>query len=482
MPNSPLRCEVVNDFAPDWEVPQDAGIIITHMHYRWEEIHALRNIYESGQVPILILADGILEYRNIWEHPELADGCIFQPIIGHKLATIGQGQTRVVESWGNVGKCETVGLPRFDSWFQKKYPPIRTRGALRLLIATANTPAFDEAQRRIVIESLIHIRDRVSKNSRVNGRPIEVVWRLTDGLEQDLELPEPTNGKELPPLSEVIDQVDAVITTPSTVFLESVIKKRPTALLDFHNAPQYIRSAWTISAPKNFNDVVRELADPPASKMLFQETELRDQLRSDGPACNRMIELIYFMVEEGIAARSEQRPIELPHRIIETESCGFNFVPHSYNLHAQYPENSAFQLNDIDQLKLELSAAIKRLEGLPKDLNEKRIALEAQAQEYQTRVAEIVDQNKSLLNLNAQLRGRNSELMNRVSELMDRVAELRDRLNRLLSRLGQEPPKRSASEPAEQEASTTTTPSDVANQNPATSSPPSNPTDSIKGD
>jgi hypothetical protein len=102
-----IATEVVEEYLPDWRVPDDAGILVTHMHYRWEEITTLRRIFNDNRVPILILSDGILEYRNTWEHPDLAKGSLFQPVIGHKLACIGRGQARILEGWGNEGSLRS---------------------------------------------------------------------------------------------------------------------------------------------------------------------------------------------------------------------------------------------------------------------------------------------------------------------------------------------------------------------------------------
>ena len=252
-----LPCSVVSESAVDWNPPQDAGIVITHMHYRWEEVSAIRRICEQGTVPVLILADGILEYRNTWEHPDLADGAVFQPLMGHKLATIGRGQSRVVESWGNIGKCEVVGLPRLDHIQSSSIPPVRSQGPFRLLVATANTPAFNDDQRKIVVQSLTHIKERLEKNPRVNGRMTEVTWRLTDGLEKEIGLPESDPKRHRPPLAEVVENVDAVITTPSTLYLESILRGRPTAILDFFNSPSYLSGAWAVNAPIHLNAVLR---------------------------------------------------------------------------------------------------------------------------------------------------------------------------------------------------------------------------------
>ena len=382
MDRCPLPCEIVKDNLHSWELPADAGIVVTHMHYRHEEIAKLRQIHQRSTVPVLVLADGILEYRNTWEHPDLPDASIFQPLCGHKLACIGRGQVRVVESWGNVGKCEFVGLPRLDSVADQNVPPVRTEGPFRLLIATANTPSFNDEQRETVIQSLTHIQERLEKNPKVNGRDCKVTWRLTDGLEKAIGLPQnqiPSDAWDAPerkPLSRVIDEVDAVITTPSTLYLESVMKKRPTAILDFHNRPHYVPAAWTINAPIHFNWTLRELADPPPHKMLFQEATLHDQLECEGAATDRLIQLIETMVEAGTAARAENSPIKLPHRIIADPRKGFAKVPATFNVETLYEDNAIFKEKDLRRLQVELVAAIERLDTLPAELIDKNEMIE----------------------------------------------------------------------------------------------------------
>jgi hypothetical protein len=381
MDRSPLPVTIVKENLHSWELPPDAGIVVTHMHYRHEELAKLRDIYSRGTVPVLILADGILEYRNTWEHPELPDASMFQPLTAHKLACIGRGQVRVVESWGNIGKCEFVGLPRLDA-VDENVPPVQTEGPFRLLIATANTPSFNDQQRQTVIQSLTHIRARLEKNPKVNGRACEVTWRLTDGLERAIGLPEseiPSEEWDAPkrkPLSDVIDEVDAVITTPSTLYLESVLKKRPTAILDFHNRPHYVPAAWTINAPIHFNWTLRELANPPGHKMLFQEATLHDQLECEGSATDRLMHLIEVMSEEGKAARAEGRPIKMPHRIVTDPRRGFAMVPAAFNVEKLYPDNAIFQEKDLRRLQVELTAAIDRLDTLPAELIDRNELIE----------------------------------------------------------------------------------------------------------
>lgn len=371
MDRAPLSTVVIDEYLPGWHVPDDAGILITHMHYRWEELTTLRGVLEQNQLPILVLSDGILEYRNTWEHPNLVDGSIFQPLFGHKLACIGRGQARVVESWGNVGRCEVVGLPRLDHIDVDSIPGVNKTGTFRVLIATANTPAFDQRQRETVVESLNHMKKWVTGNPQVNGRPLEITWRLSDGLESEIGVGEDVDPEERPPIGDVIESVDAVITTPSTMYLESVLRGRPTALLDFHNSPHYVTAAWAINGPRQLGWVMSELASPSPHKMMFQNFVLRDQLECQTPATPRLFDLMGPMVDAGIHARRTGQPIELPARMLTDDQNGFSAVADGFDLSNLYPGNDVFRTQDVHRLQIEIVAAVKRLEQLPFELAEK---------------------------------------------------------------------------------------------------------------
>lgn len=425
----PVPWEIVEGLAAEWEPPADAGVVITHMHYRWEEVHAIRRIAERNEVPVLILADGILEYRNLYEHPDLADGCVFQPVLGHKLACLGRAQARVVESWGNVGKCEVVGLPRLDDLVTVPAPPIRNTGPFRLLIATATTPFFNAQQREAVVESLLHFKQRLEANGRVNGRRLEVTWRLTGGLERDLGLEQVTDESTRPSLSEAIDRADAVITTPSTLYLESVLKQRPTAILDFYNSPNFVSAAWTINAPRHFNAILGELANPPAAKMLFQETELHDQLACQSPATPRMIELILALMRARESAQRAGQPLQLPGRMLADPLQGFASVEPRFDPAQLFPNNQAFAESDLTRVQVELNLARERLGSLPVEL-----------EEYRQRALQLNDQNQ-------QLKQRLREQQQRFQKLRTAFVQLKQRRESALRR---EPP-RSAASPARPE-------------------------------
>ena len=430
MPDCPVECKLVDTAIHAWKPPADAGIIITHMHYRWDEISVLRSIYESTRIPILILADGILEYRNTWQNPTIADGSIFQPLIGHKLACIGNSQARHIESWGNSGRCEVTGLPRFDSVFNSEYLPIQKEGPFRLLIATANTPAFDAPQRNQVVQSIEALRKRLEKNGKINGRSVEVNWRLTDGLHEELKLPRQLNNSAHPiPLSDMVELSDAVITTPSTLYLDGVTKKRPTAILDFNNAPAYVNSAWTISAPLHINDVLNELENPPPPKMFYQQTALRDHLEHRGSAKQRMHQLIETMVKIGVNSKTSNQPLQFPDQILKANSREIQTAETDWDTHCLYPNNPVFQNTQVSRLQQELNQAIARLSQLPNELQKKHKQLQKkhkhiERQKLQTQ--QIIESKKKDLDNKDKFI---DDLVNQMDELILKKTEIIQRKN-----------------------------------------------------
>lgn len=424
MSDCPYPVQIVDDYSPDWVVADDAGVLVTHMHYRWEEISTLRRVYETTQVPILILADGILEFRNTWENPGVADGSCFQPLMGHKLACIGRAQARTIESWGNVGRCEIVGLPKFDSVQQAEYLPVQNTGPFRVLVATANTPAFNAQQRAMVLASLRGIQKRLENNPWVNGRKLEVTWRVTDGLDMELGLPKNQPGNTKPiPISDAIELADAVITTPSTLYLESVLKRRPTAVLDFTNSPQYVSSAWTISAPVHLNPVLQELENPPSSKLLFQRSILHDNLELGVSSKSRLFALIDSMVQAGVASKRTGNKISLPTRVLSDPQRGLQTVEAEFDASILFRDNPCFKIGEVERLQQELNQAIARLGQLPKDLDTKHAGnqvLAKQVAEAEARISAGLNRENQHLALVDQ----KSEIIAKKSEHIDSLQKL----------------------------------------------------------
>ncbi|MDG2013759.1 MAG: hypothetical protein P8J33_09655, partial [Pirellulaceae bacterium] len=365
-----LPVEIVKDYNTDWNPPADAGILITHSHYRWEELSILRRVKQQESLPILILVDGILEYRNSFQHPDLTDGSMFQPLVGHKLACIGDSQVRWTEAWGNTGKCELVGLPRLDYLADVPKRDLAKTGPFRVLVASARTPWFDDKQRELTYAALTAVKKFTDENATVQGRPLEMVWRMAEELHLNLRAPGFAARPE--PIRKILDEVDAVITTPSTLQLEAAALGLPVAVADFHNNPQMTPMAWTISHEGEVAPVITELANPPSSKCFIQDVLLNDSLQLRQPAAERMGELVSVMVREAQQARRQNRALHLPDRILPHPTHGFVKEQPGAARQALFPDNPIFANEEVANLQTELAAAVAEMGNYPEKYFQQR--------------------------------------------------------------------------------------------------------------
>jgi hypothetical protein len=319
---------------------------------------SLCRLVERG-IPTLCLMDGITEWRFTWTYHEPEPGQLsrprYQPVLAHKVACIGRSQARLFESWGSLGKCEVVGLPRLDPLRER--PPRRRQPGepLRLLITTAKMPAFSTGQLRDVVRSLQDLK-RWLDGARADGRlAVEPVWRLTFELEAQLgvrnELSDDTGSE----LARVLSGVDAMVTTPSTCMVEGMLQSIPVALLDYHGCPSYVPAAWSIGAPEHLDRVLPELASPPLARMLYQDTVLHDALECRTAALPRLLRLIEGMIDVGQECRRSGRPLAFPCRMLPDEQGGHHLPEERFDLGTLYPDHVALAAMDRAALQAELA-------------------------------------------------------------------------------------------------------------------------------
>jgi hypothetical protein len=309
-------CRVYAPHSIVWEPPADAGMLVTHLTYDEPGVTLIRKAVEKD-IPTLILMDGIIEYRNTWEHPQIVPGAIFQPVMGHKVACLGRAQARTLESWGNHGRCEVVGSPRFDRYQGLKPRPKKDNEPFRILVASAFTPYFTETQHRQVCESLRDLKEFFDCHNIIGGTRVAPVWRLTAGLDQEIGVAGPISDLTGLELFDQLQNVDALITTPSTTIIEAMLIGIPVAVLDYCNTPPYLDAAWRITAARHTAKVIQELIAPPAAKMLYQESQLHDDLECSSPARPRMLRLVSEMMRIGAKAKASGVRLHFPEHILE---------------------------------------------------------------------------------------------------------------------------------------------------------------------
>lgn len=343
-----LPFSYIKNFDITWEPPDDTALIVTAQQFQQPTAPLLFNAVKNN-IPVLIIADGILEYRNTWLNPGIVPGSLFQPVVGHKIAVLGNSQARILNSWGNTGKCEVVGSPRLDSLIGTDFAS-GDSDKFNILVLTARTPGFTEDQTALVRQSLKDLKNWIDDHPVINGKPIgKIIWRLTAGLDEAIGVSNDMDDNIEIGLPELMKKADAVITTPSTTILESMLCRKPVAILDYTNSPMYVPAAWTITAQSHFDSVLPELADPPEHRFQYQTTVLHDALECKTPATPRMIELVEKMVETASDCRKNNRPIEFSREILSRpqDATQTPFTPKD-----QTADPSAVQVNNEHLLRL----------------------------------------------------------------------------------------------------------------------------------
>ena len=334
---------------------------------------------KSRNVATIYMIDGILEWRNAWENKpdEIASPYAMRPALSHKVACIGHSQARILDGWGNVGKTEIVGIPRFDDFCEPTGPAARDTNsrngsdAFRILVMTAKTPAFTPQQHQTTARSLNDLKNWHAQKKTINGRRVEFVWRLTKGLEEQIEVENHLTDLSGTELKEILDSVDAVITTPSTAMLEAMLMGLPVAVLDYHNRPRYVSSGWDIYSAEHIDLVIQQMLNRDEARMVFQHNSLRDSLNCSTNATERFVELATSMLRIAQQKISAGQPLEFPARLLADPPIQLAEFSHQ----RLYTNADEFSLDDKIELQVQLSHTRREISNLKTELEETRAIL-----------------------------------------------------------------------------------------------------------
>lgn len=333
------------------------------------EVAQCLDAVRDSRIPSLVLQDGILEWRCQYENPLFGAGGgapQHQPVLADKIACLGNQSARQIATWGNAHKVEVSGMPRLDYLLGHDFPSPKRPGS-RILIMTAKSAGFTDEQKAITLQSL---RDVKAYLEGLQG--VEQVWRIGRSLAEALGVENRFRAVSSQELVSVLQEVDAVVTTPSTAMLEAMILRRPVAALDYHNVPRFVPTAWTISSREHIPKTVAELLHAPLRKLEFQGDCLRDCLALDGPAAEKVARLIEKMVAWARDARSKDSPWDMPANFLgglfqSTEG-------HQARLSDLYPEEPLFADRAVESLQVRLARLQKRNEELQKDVQSRSFA------------------------------------------------------------------------------------------------------------
>ena len=329
---------------------------------------------KAKRVATIYLVDGILEWRNAWENSKDEPACptTMRPVLCDKVAAIGPSQARVLAGWGNAGKIEVIGLPRLDNWTEswRETPSQGVKngsGSFRVLVATAKTPGFTDEQIDTTVRSLTDLRSWFEATKNIGGRPIEVSWRLTAGLENRIGVENALSDLAGGELQDAIQNCDAFVTTPSTAMLEAMLQHKPTALLNYHRCPVYVPAAWNICSRDSIAAIMQQLTDASASQLHFQNSILADALQVAQPATGRLVQLIHSMLAACDKQIQSGKPLEfeanlLPNPFFASQLTGAHCKMDHASVFADHPEFS--EAMEVTEMQSQLLHARREIEHL----------------------------------------------------------------------------------------------------------------------
>jgi len=350
---SPYPVSAHSRVSMDFQFPANTGLVVMADCYNQPWSTLLHQAVEQG-IPTLLLADGILEYRNTFENPGVTAGAIFQPVVAHKIACLGRSQARTLESWGNAAQVEVTGAPRFDRYAGKQR---RTRPAnepFKVLVMTAITPYFNEAQHAQVRRSLLDLKQAFAAGITRDGVSLQVEWRVTKGMQAEIGVESVVSDLTGRELAEVLERVDAVISTPSTAMVEAMLLGLPVAVLDYTNSPLYVQPAWRITAPEHIGPVLAELLAPPAPKLQFQDAVLHDTLECRSPAAPRLLQLADRMIRHGVHSRARGLPLAFPSRLLPVNAHDAAPAESRHGTAELHPGQPQFHEQHLSRLQVEV--------------------------------------------------------------------------------------------------------------------------------
>jgi hypothetical protein len=323
--------------------------------------------WRAQGVPILHLADGVLEWRNAHAHPRTADERhglpLMRPLQADRIACVGPAQARLLETMGNLGRCEVTGSPRFDAHGAARAPQALSAQGARVLIASARTPGFDDAQRAAAVRAFADVRDWFAQSALARAQGWQVRWRVAPDLAQALGIAHNDIEHDT---ALALTSCDALIVQPSTLALEGMLHGKPVVLLDYTLAPDWVRAAWRIGAREHIEPEMQALASNDPARLSWQYVLQVDQVCGDARASARVAQLMRALIERSRAARAAGLALTLPNTPLLMPSAEPLALAawRTQNLVDEFPRHPVFALQDTARVQAELGTARLCIEHL----------------------------------------------------------------------------------------------------------------------
>ena len=227
-----------------------------------------RRIVESAArqgVPRVYLFDGIYDMANAYRNRAHRRRRLAQmdPLLYTHVACVDRWTFRAFAALG----------ARTHAWLPAGVAPVDDPDPARppgsaFLVATARSPVFDAGERerlRKLLALTIAALDRLGAEYRFRtGHP---------ELLSSLGIPAARNDVG-DAFARCIRRYECLITTPSTIATTAMLAGKPTAILDYRDAPLAQQAGWRIHRSTDIGATLASMLRPAADRMTFQAREV----------------------------------------------------------------------------------------------------------------------------------------------------------------------------------------------------------------
>ena len=225
-----------------------------------------RRVLEAARdagVPRVYLFDGIYDVANAYRNPAHRGTDQMDPMLYTHVACVDRWTHRVFAA---IGARTHAWLPARAA--PEEGPDSAEPSAASFLVATARNPAFDTGERarltRLLARTVAAI-DRLGATYR---------FRTGDAdLLASLGVPATENDTQ-DDFSRCIRRYRCLITTPSTIATTAMLAGKPTATLDYRDAPLTQHTGWRIHGSVDIDRVLASMLEPAPDRMTFQAREV----------------------------------------------------------------------------------------------------------------------------------------------------------------------------------------------------------------
>lgn len=225
---------------------------------------------KENNVKTFLISDGIIDWSNMFNNPlQLKYGLnLYHPIIHDMFLCVGDEESSYFNFMG-VPSINYIPARIINSY--KSIPLPKTK---KILITTANTAYFNETEKRMLINLLIGIKKETSKLN------IDVIYRIFDEcIIEELNIQE--NNMIDEDFDTILETVDTVITTPSSISLNSMYHQRAVGHLLYRDTPIFIQSGWLISNAYPLEDTLKSILERDSTRIYFQNFQLQKYIKKE---------------------------------------------------------------------------------------------------------------------------------------------------------------------------------------------------------